>query len=78
MADDLAEPLIPKPEPGPPRPRFTPDSIMGLFWKLEWIKQELGSKTTDECQKVYVQFCRKHRMAPCWEPYGPYPVPDTS
>jgi len=82
MEDDdyllLATPLLPEPEPEPPRPRFTPDSIMGEFWRIEWVKQDLGNKTVDECQKAYVQFCRHHRLSRCWEPYGPYPVPDTS
>lgn len=57
--------------------RFTPDSIMGMLWKKEWEDKKLGSDY-DVTQEAYCHFCRKHRIAPCWEPYGPYPVPPES
>jgi len=55
------------------QPRFTPDSIMGMLWKACYEK--VKDLTHAQIQAEYVSFCRKARLAPCWEPYGAYPIP---
>jgi hypothetical protein len=55
------------------QPRFTPDSIMGMMWKACYEK--VKDLTHAQIQAEYVSFCQKVRLAPCWEPYGAYPIP---
>ena len=54
-------------------PRFSLNSIMGMMWCERY--EQLKGSTPVQIQAEYVAFCRKNRLAPCWEPYGVYPIP---
>lgn len=50
---------------------------MGLIWQDHWESKKLGEQEPVEIQKEYERFCHHYRInIPCWEPIGPYPVPE--